>query len=63
LNNSQLIDIYNFFKNKAINAGFTFEEFWQNVLRFIKNEFDCDAANWAIAGELAYNSLIEDQMI
>ena len=63
MSNSQLLDIYNFFKNEAIKAGFTFEEFWKNVLRFIKDEFDCDAASWAIAGELAYNSMIEDKMI
>lgn len=63
MNNQQLMKIYNDFKNLALNAGFTFEQWWSTVLRFIKNEFDCDAASWAIAGSYAYNALIEERMI
>ena len=63
LEDNQLMKIYNDFKNLALDAGFTFEQWWNTVLRFIKNEFDCDAASWAIAGSCAYDALIEERMI
>lgn len=55
---SKLQQIYQDWKNKAIAAGFTFDEFWHAVLQFIDNELDSDSASWAIAGQLAYEDLI-----
>lgn len=53
----KLQKIYQDWKNKAILAGFTFEEFWRAVLSYIHDEFNADSASWAIAAELAYNDL------
>lgn len=53
----KLQKIYQDWKTKAINAGFTFEEFWCAVLAYIKDELNTDSASWAIAAELAYNDL------
>lgn len=57
------MDIYHSLKNSVLDAGFTFDEWWNAVMRFIKNEFDADAASWAIAGSCAYDALIEERMI
>jgi len=55
---SKLQQIYQDWKNKAIAAGFTFDEFWKAVLQYIVDEFNADSASWAIAGQLAYEDLI-----
>jgi hypothetical protein len=57
------MDIYNSLKDKAIAANFTFEQWWNAVMRFVKNEFDADAATWAIAAQLAFDALIDERMI
>ena len=60
---SKLQQIYQDWKNKAIAAGFTFDEFWHAVLLFIVDEFNTDSASWAIAGQLAYEDLIYNRSI
>jgi hypothetical protein len=60
---SKLQKIYQDWKNKAIAAGFTFDEFWKAVLQFIDNELNADSASWAIAGQLAYEDLIYNRSI
>lgn len=53
------MDIYHSLKNSVLDAGFTFDEWWNAVMRFIKNEFDTDAASWACAAQLAFDDLYE----
>jgi hypothetical protein len=60
---SRLQKIYNDFMDKALSAGFTFDEWWKAVLRFIVDEFNADSASWAIAAELAYDDLIFERSI
>lgn len=55
---SKLQQIYQDWQQRALAAGFTFDEFWYTVLKFIKDEFNSDSASWAIAGQLAYEDLI-----
>lgn len=54
---SKLQKIYNDFMNKALNDGFSFDEWWHTVLQFIVDEFNADSASWAIAAQLAYEDL------
>lgn len=61
--NPDLQKIYVDFMNKAINQGFTFDQWWKAVLRFIVDEFNADSASWAIAAELAYDDLIFERNI
>jgi len=60
---TKLQKIYNDFMNKALSSGFTFDEWWKAVLRFIKDEFNADSASWAIAAELAYDDLLFERNI
>lgn len=55
---TKLQTIYSDFMNKALNAGFTFDQWWRSVLQFIVDEFNADSASWAIAAELAYEDLM-----
>lgn len=55
--------IYNKFRDMALAAGFTFDQWWREVMRFIKDEFDADSASWAIAAELAYENLLDESRI
>lgn len=55
--------IYNKFRDMALAAGFTFDQWWHEVMRFIKDEFNADSASWAIAAELAYENLIFESRI
>lgn len=59
MTNRELIKIYNDWKIKALNHGFSFEDFWNEVCYFTDPQ-DSDAASWAIAGKCAFNSLIEN---
>ena len=54
---SKLQKIYQDWQQKALAAGFTFDQWWKAVLQFITDEFNADSASWAIAAELAYEDL------
>lgn len=58
-----LQNIYKQWMQKALDAGFTFDQWWKSVLQFIVDEFNADSASWAIAAELAYENLIFEQSI
>lgn len=60
---TKLQKIYNDFMNKALNMGFTFDEWWKAVLRFVVDEFDADSATWAIAAQFALEDLIYERNI
>lgn len=56
----ELLSIYNGWKNKAIDEGFKFLEFWSHVNRFI-DPLEADPETWALVGKLAYNALKEEK--
>ena len=60
---SRLQKIYNDFMEKALNMGFTFDQWWKAVLRFVVDEFNADSATWAIAAELAFDDLLFERNI
>lgn len=60
---SKLQQIYTNFMNKALDMGFTFDQWWKSVLQFIVDEFNADSASWAIAAELAFEDLMFEQSI
>lgn len=60
---SKLQQIYVDFMNKAITMGFTFDQWWKAVMRFIVDEFNADSASWAIAAELALDDLLYERSI
>lgn len=61
--NPDLQKIYVDFMNKAMDHGFTFDQWWKAVLRFIVDEFNADSASWAIAAQLAFDDLIFESNI
>ena len=61
-NNNELLKIYYSWKNKSKTEGFSHQQFWTAVNKYI-DPMTSDAASYAIAGKLAYNSLVEDRAI
>ena len=60
LNNNDLLKIYYSWKNKSKSEGFTNQQFWAAVNKYI-DPMDSDAASYAIAGKLAYSSLLQER--
>lgn len=60
--NNELLKIYYSWKNKSKSEGFTHQQFWVAVNTYI-DPMDSDAASYAIAGKLAFNSLIQERAI
>tara|TARA_B100001057_G_scaffold499576_1_gene610800 strand:+ start:427 stop:633 length:207 start_codon:yes stop_codon:yes gene_type:complete len=60
--NNDLLKIYYSWKNKSKTEGFTHQQFWSAVNNYI-DPMDSDAASYAIAGKLAYNSLLDERLI
>jgi len=56
LKNNDLLKTYFSWKEKSQSEGFTHRQFWIEVNKFI-DPMESDAASYAIAGKLAYNSL------
>ena len=54
------LNIYNIWKNKA-SKEFSYDLFWQHVNIYI-DPMDCDSESWALAGKLAYESLIAERL-
>ena len=61
-NNNDLLKVYYSWKKKSKAEGFTHQQFWNAVNIYI-DPMDSDAASYAIAGKLAYNSLIHERCI
>ena len=59
----ELIKIYNEFRRKALDEGFTYDAFWAKVNFYITDIFQSDGSDWALAGQLAYNDLIAEREI
>ncbi len=59
----KLLGIYNKYRRQALDAGFTYDEFWVKVNFYIGDIFQSDAADWALAGQLAYEALILEREI
>ena len=59
----ELIGIYNDFRRKALDEGFTYDSFWAKVNFYITDIFRSDAGDWALAGQLAYEDLITEREI
>ncbi len=59
----KLLGIYNKYRRQALDSGFTYDEFWVKVNFYIGDIFQSDAADWALAGQLAYEALIFDREI
>tara|TARA_Y100001970_G_C14074400_1_gene771173 strand:- start:345 stop:605 length:261 start_codon:yes stop_codon:yes gene_type:complete len=59
----KLLGIYNKYRRQAIDAGFTYNEFWLKVNFYMTDIFQSDAADWALAGQLAYEDLIAEREI
>ena len=60
LNNNELLKIYYSWKNKSKSEGFTHRQFWNAVNKYI-DPMNSDAASYAIAGKLAYSSLLQER--
>ena len=59
----KLLGIYNDYRRKAINSGFSYNEFWVKVNFYIGDIFQSDASDWALAGQLAYEDLVAEREI
>ena len=59
-NNNDLLKIYYSWKKKSKSEGFTHKQFWNAVNIYI-NPMNSDPADLAIAGKLAYSSLIQER--
>jgi hypothetical protein len=59
----ELIGIYNEFRRKALDEGFTYDAFWAKVNFYITDIFHSDAGDWALAGQLAYEDLVAERDI
>ena len=59
--NNDLLKIYYSWKNKSKSEGFSHNQFWVAVNQYI-DPMHSDAASYAIAGKLAYNSLLQDRL-
>lgn len=53
------LNIYNSWKNKA-SYEFSYDLFWKHVNIYV-DPMDCDAESWALAGKLAYESLVSER--
>ncbi len=60
-NNNDLLKIYYRWKKKSKSEGFTNKQFWNAVNIYI-NPMHSDPADLAIAGKLAYSSLIQERL-
>jgi len=59
----KLLGIYNDYRRKALDSGFTYNEFWVKVNFYIGDIFQSDASDWALAGQLAYEDLVTEREI
>ena len=54
------LDLYDFWKNEALNNGFTLKQFLFHVNRFLTEDGKHCYETIAIAAKLAYKALVED---
>ena len=61
MTDQQLVNIYNVYRDKAINDyNFSFEEFWSKVCFFLDPQ-NANATEWALVGKKALQSLLEER--
>lgn len=61
MSNNKYIQLYNEWKNKAINDGFTYKQFWYHCNIYISLDGLSNPEDCAMAAKLAYRSLHELQ--
>ena len=57
------LDLYDFWKNKSLNNGFTLKQFLFHVNRFLTEDGKRCHETIAIASKLAYKALVEERKI